>query len=265
MHQSENYNERLRRDSDQYLVQVQAAEDHHPVPDSYPRNQPQAGARSRTRSTARRRQFSKANRFSPVSTSDAARSSDPRIAHGCISVAAKSSSSREPRGRRCLSCLHGTAAVSVSQNGSMIRVGSLHMGDCFGEMSLLTGERRTATVGAEHDCEVIEISKPAMAAVLRDAPECRDATERTCSRPARWRRKACSRMPAKAMAEEKKAGNIGPRFSAGCALFSNCRSRQNAGAPPATRFAERPSPSHIAVATQANPSNVLPSSFRPYL
>ena len=68
--------------------------------------------------------------------------------------------------------LHGAANVSVSQNGSMIKVGSLRMGDCFGEMSLLTGERRTATVRAEDDCEVIEIAKPAMAAVLRDAPEC---------------------------------------------------------------------------------------------
>ncbi|MBA3544399.1 MAG: mechanosensitive ion channel [Chthoniobacterales bacterium] len=68
--------------------------------------------------------------------------------------------------------LHGAAAVSVSQNGSMIRVSSLRMGDCFGEMSLLTGEKRTATVRAEEDCEVIEIAKPAMAAVLRDAPEC---------------------------------------------------------------------------------------------
>ncbi|MGH7489539.1 MAG: cyclic nucleotide-binding domain-containing protein, partial [bacterium] len=67
--------------------------------------------------------------------------------------------------------LHGAAAVSVTQNGSLIRVGSLHMGDCFGEMSLLTGEKRTATVRAEDDCEVIEIAKPAMASVLRDAPE----------------------------------------------------------------------------------------------
>jgi len=68
--------------------------------------------------------------------------------------------------------LHGAANVSVSQNGSMIRVGSLQIGDCFGEMSLLTGEKRSATVRAEDDCEVIEISKPAMASVLRDAPEC---------------------------------------------------------------------------------------------
>ena len=67
--------------------------------------------------------------------------------------------------------LHGAAAVSVSQNDSLIRVGSLRMGDCFGEMSLLTGDRRTATVRAEDDCEVIEIAKPAMATVLHDAPE----------------------------------------------------------------------------------------------
>src|SRR5207253_7352959 len=68
--------------------------------------------------------------------------------------------------------LDGTAQVSISQNGSAIRVGVLRTGDCFGEMSLLTGERRTATVRAEHDCEVLEISKPVMAALLRDAPEC---------------------------------------------------------------------------------------------
>ncbi|MEO5719577.1 MAG: cyclic nucleotide-binding domain-containing protein [Chthoniobacterales bacterium] len=68
--------------------------------------------------------------------------------------------------------LHGAASVSISQNSNMIRVGSLRMGDCFGEMSLLTGEKRTATVRAEDDCQVIEIAKPAMAAVLRDAPEC---------------------------------------------------------------------------------------------
>jgi CRP-like cAMP-binding protein len=39
-------------------------------------------------------------------------------------------------------------------------------------MSLLTGERRTATVRAETDCEVLEISKPTMAELLHDSPEC---------------------------------------------------------------------------------------------
>ena len=39
-------------------------------------------------------------------------------------------------------------------------------------MSLLTGERRTATVRAAADCYVLEISKPTMAEVIRQAPEC---------------------------------------------------------------------------------------------
>src|SRR5439155_24854791 len=53
-----------------------------------------------------------------------------------------------------------------------IPVGTLHSGDCFGEMSLLTGERRTATVRAAADCYILEISKPVMGEVIRQAPEC---------------------------------------------------------------------------------------------
>jgi small-conductance mechanosensitive channel len=79
---------------------------------------------------------------------------------------------QDAEGESMFVLLHGAAAVSVTQNGSMIRVGSLRMGECFGEMSLLTGERRSATVRAEDDCEVIEISKPAMAAILRNSPDC---------------------------------------------------------------------------------------------
>ena len=68
--------------------------------------------------------------------------------------------------------LRGTAEVSVSGNGSSIPVATLSAGDCFGEMSLLTGERRTATVRAETDCHVMEIGKPVMADILRQAPDC---------------------------------------------------------------------------------------------
>ncbi len=68
--------------------------------------------------------------------------------------------------------LRGAAQVSVSKNGSSIAVATLNAGDCFGEMSLLTGERRTATVQAESDCYVMEIGKPVMAEVIRDSPEC---------------------------------------------------------------------------------------------
>ena len=68
--------------------------------------------------------------------------------------------------------LRGAANVFVSKNGSKIQVATLGAGDCFGEMSVLTGEPRSATVRADGDCYVMEIGKPVMAEVLSGAPGC---------------------------------------------------------------------------------------------
>src|SRR5262249_39380521 len=65
----------------------------------------------------------------------------------------------------------GDANVEVENNGEAASVAVLHTGDCFGEMSLLTGEKRSATVIARSDCEVVEIDKPGLAAVLKEKPE----------------------------------------------------------------------------------------------
>jgi small-conductance mechanosensitive channel len=65
----------------------------------------------------------------------------------------------------------GEANVVVNRNGLDTHVGSLRSGDCFGEMSLLTGERRSASVVANTDCEVVEIGKPILANSLKENPE----------------------------------------------------------------------------------------------
>jgi small-conductance mechanosensitive channel/CRP-like cAMP-binding protein len=65
----------------------------------------------------------------------------------------------------------GEANVIVERNGNPTHVASLSGGDCFGEMSLLTGEKRSATIVANHDCEVVEIGKSVLAHSLKENPQ----------------------------------------------------------------------------------------------
>ncbi|MGO8764460.1 MAG: cyclic nucleotide-binding domain-containing protein [Limisphaerales bacterium] len=65
----------------------------------------------------------------------------------------------------------GRAEVLASRDGIQAPVGALGAGDCFGEMSLLTGERRSATVVAATDCEVVEIGKEILGKSLKENPQ----------------------------------------------------------------------------------------------
>jgi small-conductance mechanosensitive channel/CRP-like cAMP-binding protein len=67
--------------------------------------------------------------------------------------------------------VEGEARVVVERNGGQAHVALLRSGDCFGEMSLLTGEKRSATVIANRDCEAVEIGKPVLAQSLKENPE----------------------------------------------------------------------------------------------
>lgn len=66
----------------------------------------------------------------------------------------------------------GAVAVTAHRDGaSEQEVAQLGPGQCFGEMALLTGEQRRATVRALGECELLAVGKPALAPLLADAPE----------------------------------------------------------------------------------------------
>lgn len=67
--------------------------------------------------------------------------------------------------------LHGRADVMLAQGSFVGPVARLTDGACIGEMSLLTGERRSATVLAQTDCDVLEIDKSVLGEVLQQQPE----------------------------------------------------------------------------------------------
>lgn len=67
--------------------------------------------------------------------------------------------------------VRGHVEVSITRNGQQTIVAKLGPGDCFGEMSLLTGAERTATVVALDEVETVEIIKQVFASLVRNNPE----------------------------------------------------------------------------------------------
>lgn len=64
-----------------------------------------------------------------------------------------------------------TGRVSVTIGAEAREVAVTEAGGYFGEMSLLTGEPRTATVRAKEDCTVLEIGADAFGSFIRSRPE----------------------------------------------------------------------------------------------
>ena len=64
----------------------------------------------------------------------------------------------------------GEVAILLKNGSEEIEVARLHAGQFFGEMSLLTGERRTATVRAITECRLLVVGKSAFQDTLRDTP-----------------------------------------------------------------------------------------------
>jgi small-conductance mechanosensitive channel len=65
----------------------------------------------------------------------------------------------------------GRVAVQVGADGARKEVATLTAGQFFGEMSLMTGESRSATVVAKTDCECYVVDKESFQEVLDERPE----------------------------------------------------------------------------------------------
>jgi CRP-like cAMP-binding protein len=67
--------------------------------------------------------------------------------------------------------VEGKVTVSVHLRAGEERVTTLGPGSIVGEMSLLTGARRSATVTATREVRALEIAKPALEEILASSPE----------------------------------------------------------------------------------------------
>jgi CRP-like cAMP-binding protein len=66
----------------------------------------------------------------------------------------------------------GDAEVRVSVDGNLSeRIATLHQGNFFGEMGMMTGEPRSATVIALSDVECYRVDKEAFNDILKHRPE----------------------------------------------------------------------------------------------
>lgn len=95
---------------------------------------------------------------------------------------------------------HGSVEVQVLQGTEVKTINTLKESDYFGEMSLLTGEPRTATVVALTETEVVQINKSALKPIFEANPE---LVQSVCEMIEQRRAILNAPTPAE-MAEEKK-------------------------------------------------------------
>lgn len=96
----------------------------------------------------------------------------------------------------------GEADVWFDSSAGRVRVGSLASGDIFGEMGMMTGEPRSATVTARTDVVCYRLDKSGFAAILQGRPDIAEALSKVLfAREAelRGRRKAGTQVPALAL------------------------------------------------------------------
>jgi len=106
--------------------------------------------------------------------------------------------------------------VNTGEGDEQVKVAQIVPGNFFGEMSLLTGEPRSATITAASDTIVYEIRKEHISALLGARPELAEELSRVVADRVLRNQKKLAEAPADAVAEEKRtvAGQIMGRMKA---------------------------------------------------
>jgi len=74
------------------------------------------------------------------------------------------------KGKSLFILIEGLLDVEVEADGRSRQVGRIHPGECFGEMSLLTGDRRSATISAASESVVYEVGKKPIGRIMARRP-----------------------------------------------------------------------------------------------
>jgi small-conductance mechanosensitive channel/CRP-like cAMP-binding protein len=86
------------------------------------------------------------------------------------------------RGEEFFIIQHGETVVEVGEGASRKEVARVKTGQFFGEMSLMTGEKRTASVTAVRETVVLVIHKHAVQSVLEKQPELAETISKVLAR-----------------------------------------------------------------------------------
>jgi hypothetical protein len=71
----------------------------------------------------------------------------------------------------------GTVKAFVKRDGKQVPIAELEEGAFFGEVSILTGKPRTATVVAKEHCELLELDRPTLDAITQTHPHVLDVLQ----------------------------------------------------------------------------------------
>ena len=114
-------------------------------------------------------QLSAVSVFAPLSDEELMRLADAGVSR--VFAPGEAIVKKGQEGNTMFVIVRGSVRVQIPDGSVQRTINNLKVGDFFGEMSLLTGQPRTATVIADDETEVLRIDKSAIKPIFENNPE----------------------------------------------------------------------------------------------